>query len=99
MPGSDSNEKRSCDPQVKALCHKAMALGHTKCGKDRSASLFPGVEINTFLKLLGVVTNNREGITIQATGVEYHKEYQVCATLKARIEVAVASQATRKRMS
>ena len=52
-----------------------------------------------FLESLDVVTDRREGIIMQATGMEDHKEYQVCATLKTRIEAAVASQATRKRKS
>ena len=65
----------NCNPQVKALCHKAMARGHTKCGKDRRSSLFPGLEINIFLKLLGVDTDSKNGITTQATGVEDNKEY------------------------
>ena len=61
----------NCNSQVKALCNRAMACGHTMCHKKKKPSLFPGLVINIFFKLLGVVTDSREGITIQATGVEW----------------------------
>ena len=76
---------------MKALCHKATAWGHTKYNKQQKAYNKIGSKINMFLESLGVVTDTIEVITIQATGVEDNKEYQVCATLKTQIEAAVAS--------
>ena len=73
-----SSPKYNCNPQ---LCHKVMAWGHTKCNKQQKAYNIIGSKINIFLESLGVVTDSREGITIQATGVEEHKEYQVCTSL------------------
>ena len=103
MPGSDSNNKRSCNQHVKALCHKAMARGHTSCHKQNNASNMMGSKINIFLSSVSAGTygvESRDGITTEVNAVEDDNEYMVCANTKTRIEAAVAAaEGTRKRKS
>ena len=58
--------------------------------RQKKATNVMECKINIFLSSLGVITDNREGIIIQATGVNDDKEYQVCTTLKVRIDAVVA---------
>ena len=84
---------RSCNPQVKAVCNKAMACGHTKCHRGKKASCVTGSENHIFLASVSSGTygvDSREGITIESNAVENDKEYMVCATTKIWIELAVA---------
>ena len=91
---------RSCNPPVKALCNKAMARGHSTCNKQQKAYDVIGSKINTFLSWVSTSfgTEGVDGITTEANALEDDKEYQVCATLKMRIDDAVA-QSPRKRKS
>ena len=89
MPHGNNNRLRSCNSQVKALYHKAMARSHSKCNQQQKAKDVIGSKTNIFLESLGVA-NSREGISIQATGMEDNKEYWVCKTFKIRIDTAVA---------
>ena len=93
MPGGNSNRLRSCNTQVKALCHKAMARGHSKCNQQKKAKNVIGSKINLFLQSLGVA-DSRDGISLQATGVEYNTEYRVYSTLKIRIDTAVTKSSS-----
>ena len=93
MPGGNINRLHSCNSQVKALCHKAMARGHSKCNQQKKAKNVIGSKINLFLQSLGVA-DSWDGISLQATGVEYNTEYRVCSTLKIRIDTAVTKSSS-----
>ena len=97
--GSESNKKHSCNPQVKALCHKAMAWGHSTYNKQQKAYDVIGSKINTFLSWVSTSfgTEGVDGITTEANALEDDKEYQVCATLKMRIDDAVAQSPRKSR--
>ena len=84
---------------MKALCHKAMARGHTKCERTKKASNMIGSKINIFLSSVLAGTygvESKEGITIKVATVDEDKEYQVCVNFEQQIK---ASQSTRKRKS
>ena len=72
----------------------AMACGHIKCDKTKIATTMMGYKIDIFLVSISSLslfgTESRDDITTEANADENDKEYQVCATLKTRINNALA---------
>ena len=80
MAGSNNNHLRNCDPQVKALCNKAMDYGHTKCHKQNNGCKMIGSQINIFLSSVlaeTYCTESRDGITTAENTVEDDKGYDM----------------------
>ena len=78
-----------------------MAWGHTMCNsnKQQKASNMMGSQINIFLSSVSTTfgTEGVDRITTETNALEDDKEYQVCATLKMRIDDAVAQSPRKSR--